>query len=105
MHGKTAVISPDGRMDADSASLFETECDRAISQGADRIIVDLARLTYVSSMGLRSFLRVAKASKAKSGGLALVHLSGFVKQVFDITQLTPLFQVYDTVDQALQATP
>src|ERR1700687_467834 len=102
MHGKTAVIAPDGRMDADPASFFETECDRAVAHGADHIIVDLARLTYVSSMGLRSFLRVAKARKAKNAGLAIVNLSGFVKQVFDVTQLTPLFQVYESVDQALQ---
>ena len=105
MHGKTAVIAPDGRMDADSASLFETECDRAVSQGADHIVVDLSRLNYVSSMGLRSFLRVAKTRREEKGGLAIVNLNGFVKQVFDITQLTPLFQVYETVDQALQAMP
>jgi anti-anti-sigma factor len=105
IHGKTAVIAPDGRMDADRASLFETECDRAVAQGADRIIVDLSRLTYVSSMGLRSFLRVAKTRRSERGGLAIVNLTGFVKQVFDVTQLTPLFQVYETVDQALQSMP
>jgi anti-anti-sigma factor len=54
-------------------------------------------------MGLRSFLRVAKARQAQNSSLALVNLSGFVKQVFDVTQLTALFQVYETVDQALQA--
>jgi anti-anti-sigma factor len=105
IHGRNAVITPNGRMDADRASLFESECDRAVAQGADRLIVDLSGLTYVSSMGLRSFLRVAKARRAEKGGLAIVHLGGFVKQVFDVTQLTPLFQVYDTVDQALQAMP
>src|SRR5260370_37140802 len=105
MHGKTAVIAPDGRMDADSANLFESECNRAVSQGSGHIIVDLSRLNYVSSMGLRSFLRVAKTRQGDKGGLAIVNLSGFVKQVFDVTQLTPLFQVYETVDQALQAMP
>jgi anti-sigma B factor antagonist len=105
VHGKTAVIAPNGRMDADSASLFETECERAVSQGADHLIVDLTRLNYVSSMGLRSFLRVAKTRREEKGGLAIVNLNGFVKQVFDVTQLTPLFHVYETVDQALQAMP
>ena len=43
MHGKTAVIALDGRMDADQAGLFEAECERVVAQGAVHIIVDLAR--------------------------------------------------------------
>ena len=105
LHGKTAVIALDGRMDADQAGLFETECERVVAQGAAHIIVDLARLTYVSSMGLRSFLHVAKTRQAAKGGMAIANFGGFVKQVFDVTRLTPLFQIYETVDQALQSMP
>jgi anti-anti-sigma factor len=74
-----------------------------VAQGTLHIIVDLARLKYVSSMGLRSFLHVAKARQAAEGGLAIVNFGGFVKQVFDVTRLTPLFRIYETVDQALQS--
>ncbi len=105
MHGKTAVIALDGRMDADQAGLFEAECDRVVAQGVTHIIVDLARLKYVSSMGLRSFLHVAKTRQAGDGGLAMVNFGGFVKQVFDVTRLTPLFKIYETVEQALQSMP
>jgi anti-anti-sigma factor len=105
VHGKTAVIALDGRMDADQAGLFEAEYDRVVERGSTHIVVDLAKLQYVSSMGLRSFLHVAKTRQAANGGLALVHFSGFVKQVFDVTRLTPLFQIYDTVDQALESMP
>ena len=105
LHGKTAVIALDGRMDADQAALFEAECERVVAQGSAHIIVDLARLKYVSSMGLRSFLHVAKTRQAANGGLAIVNFGGFVKQVFDVTRLTPLFRIYDTVEQALQSMP
>jgi anti-anti-sigma factor len=92
-------------MDADQAGLFEAECERLAAQGTTHIIVDLARLKYVSSMGLRSFLHVAKTRQAADGGLAIVNFGGFVKQVFDVTRLTPLFRIYDTVEQALQSMP
>jgi anti-sigma B factor antagonist len=105
VQGKAAVIALDGRMDADQAGLFEAECDRVVAQGCTHIIVDLAKLQYVSSMGLRSFLHVAKARQAANGGLALANFRGFVKQVFDVTRLTPLFRIYDTVDQALESMP
>ena len=105
LHGKTAVIALDGRMDADQAGLFEAECDRVVSQGVTHIIVDLARLKYVSSMGLRSFLHVAKTRQGADGELAMVNFGGFVKQVFDVTRLTPLFKIYDTVEEALRSLP
>ena len=103
MREKTAVLVLDGRMDADQASLFEKECERLVAQGTARIIVDLEKLKYVSSMGLRSFLHAAKICQAAQGRFALVHFTGFVKQVFDVTRLSPLFQAYETVDQALKS--
>lgn len=105
LHGKTAVIALDGRMDADQAGLFEAECERVVSQGFACIVVDVAQLKYVSSMGLRSFLQVAKSRQAAKGGLAIVNFGGFVKEVFDMTRLTPLFLIYETVDQALASMP
>ena len=90
-------------MDADQAGLFEAECERVAALGAANIVVDLEQLKYVSSMGLRSFLHVAKTRQAAKGELALAHLGGFVRQVFDLTRLTPLFQIYETVDLALQS--
>jgi len=103
MHEKTAVLALDGRMDADQATLFEKECERLVAQGTAHIIIDLERLKYVSSMGLRSFLHAAKICQAAHGRFALVHFTGFVKQVFDVTRLSPLFHSYETVDQALQS--
>lgn len=103
MHGKTAVIALDGRMDAHEAGLFEADCERVVGKGTTHIIVDLKRLSYVSSMGLRSFLHAAKTCKAANGALVLANFGGFVQQVFDVTRLTSLFQIYATVDEALQA--
>jgi anti-anti-sigma factor len=61
----------------------------------------LAQLTYVSSMGLRSFISVAKTLQDKGGALRICRLSGLVKQVFEITGLLRSFQVYESVEAAL----
>jgi anti-anti-sigma factor len=95
------VILVSGRMDAESAPQFEDKCKACIAEGHTGLIVDLGELTYVSSMGLRSFITVAKTLQDKGGALRLCRLKGLVKQVFEITGLLGMFRVYDSVEAAI----
>jgi anti-anti-sigma factor len=95
------VLLVSGRMDAESAPQFEEECRACIAEGITDLVVDLADLTYVSSMGLRSFISIAKTLQEKQGALRLCRLKGLVKQVFEITGLLGMFRVYDSVEAAL----
>jgi anti-anti-sigma factor len=63
----------------------------------------LGELTYFSSMGLRSFVALGKTLQGKGGALRLCRLNGLVKQVFEITGLSQVFPVYESVEAALIA--
>jgi anti-anti-sigma factor len=95
------VLIVSGRMDAESAPQFEEKCRACIAEGLTGLVVDLGELTYVSSMGLRSFISVAKTLQDKGGALRICRLRGLVKQVFEITGLLDMFRVYESVDAAL----
>jgi anti-anti-sigma factor len=95
------VLIVSGRMDAESAPQFEEKCSACIAEGLTGLVVDLGELTYISSMGLRSFISVAKTLQEKGGALRICHLKGLVKQVFEITGLLELFRVYESVEAAL----
>jgi anti-anti-sigma factor len=95
------VLLVSGRMDAENASQFEDQCKACIAEGLAVLVVDLGELRYVSSMGLRSFISVAKTLQAKGGALRICRLSGLVKQVFEITGLLVLFPVYESVEAAI----
>jgi anti-anti-sigma factor len=88
-------------MDAENTGQFEQECKACIAEGRTTLVVDLGELTYVSSMGLRSFILVAKTLQDKGGALRLCRLTGLVKQVFEITGLLRTFSVYESVEAAL----
>ncbi|HUI82282.1 MAG TPA: STAS domain-containing protein [Bryobacteraceae bacterium] len=98
---KAIVLKVVGRMDAENADEFQKACDRWIAQGSRHLIADLDGLQYVSSMGLRAFLAVAQKLQSLSGGLILCGLHGLPRQVFEMTRLLSLFQVYDDVPKAL----
>lgn len=95
------ILTVTGRMDAENASQFEQACDPWIKSGSKHLIADLNGLEYISSMGLRSFLAVAQKLQAASGSLALCGLKGLPRQVFEMTRLIGLFQVFDSADQAV----
>ena len=96
-----AVVTVSGRMDAESAPQFDQACQAAIDGGATHLVVDLADLQYVSSMGLRSFLSLAKTLQKAGGKLPLCGMKGLVKEVFDLTHLTPLFPMFDSTEAAI----
>lgn len=98
---KAVLVKVAGRLDAGNTSQFQSECDAWIAKGATRIVVELSNLQYVSSMGLSSFLAVAKALQPKSGTLVLCGLQGLPRQVFEMTRLIGLFPVFDTKEAAL----
>jgi anti-anti-sigma factor len=95
------VLMVSGRMDAENAAQFEERCKECIAEGHVRLVADLSGLTYVSSMGLRSFLSVAKTLQGKGGDLRLCGMKGLVKQVFEITGLMQAFSVYESVESAV----
>ena len=95
------VLVVSGRMDAENASQFEEKCKGCMAEGHTSLVADLGGLAYVSSMGLRSFLAVAKSLQSKGGALRLCCLKGLVKQVFEITGLMQVFSVYESVESAV----
>jgi anti-sigma B factor antagonist len=95
------VFFVSGRMDAENAPEFEQNCRAWIAEGHTILVVDLGELAYVSSMGLRSFLAIAKTLQGKGGDLRLCRLTGLVKQVFEITGLTKVFPIYESTEAAL----
>jgi anti-anti-sigma factor len=99
--GGKVVLHVVGRMDADNASQFEKQCEDCISEGIRSLVVDLADLKYVSSMGLRSFVAIAQELQQKGGELRICRLTGLVQQVFEITRLNQVLHLHDSVESAL----
>jgi anti-sigma B factor antagonist len=98
---KGVLLKVSGRMDAENAHQFQAACEQWIAQGARHILVDLSDLQYVSSMGLSSFMIVAKSLQPKAGSLILCRLQGLPRQVFELTRLIDVFPVFDSTEAAL----
>ncbi len=99
----TTVVKVTGRLDAVTSSEYEQKFNALISDGETIFVVDLEKLDYISSAGLRALLATAKRIKGKSGQLFLANIAGPVKEVFNISGFGSIFPVYESVDCALNA--
>jgi anti-sigma B factor antagonist/stage II sporulation protein AA (anti-sigma F factor antagonist) len=99
--GNATVVSIIGRMDAVSSPEFENKIEGLIAEGENNLIIDLGKLDYISSGGLRSILAAAKKLKAKEGQLLLASLNEIVKEVFEISGFSFIIPIYESVDTAL----
>lgn len=90
-----------GRMDAESAAVFETQCESYIAEGFSKVVMDLSELTYVSSMGLGAIVKIAKHLRDQGGEVRICCLTGLVRQLFEITRLNHVFPPHDSLESAL----
>ncbi|MFA4837937.1 MAG: STAS domain-containing protein [Candidatus Neomarinimicrobiota bacterium] len=95
------IVTISGRLDAASAPDFNKQFTDLIGQGEATFVLDFSDLVYISSAGLRSILLVAQELRKKSGKLLVVSLKDIVREVFEISGFIQLFQIFDSVDQAL----
>ncbi len=98
--GEVTIIGLCGRLDATACPGVEKKLLEVAAQRGARIAFDLVQLSYISSIGLRVLMVVAKRVQAGGGKLALAALNDNVQEIFKIAGFTELFSVYQTLDEA-----
>ncbi len=99
--GDVKVVSFKGKLDVALSLSVETELDKMIDLGTKFIVIDLKDIEYLSSSGLRIFISTMRKLKDQGGRLVLSSITPMVKKIFKIVELEDLFQIYDTVEEAL----
>jgi len=99
--GATTVMTVSGRLDAVTVPEFEKKVRGLVDDGSLRLVIDFEKLDYISSAGLRGLLVTAKLLKSKDGKVGFAHVTGTVKEVFDISGFCSLFAIDDSVEAAI----
>ena len=98
-----SVVSLSGRLDAVTSPVCEQKFRDLVGSGVLGIVVDFGELEYISSAGLRALLLLAKLLKEKRGKVCLAGAKQNVRSVLEMSGFTNIFQIKDTVAEALTA--
>jgi len=88
-------------MNANTAGKAEERLNQLIMGGNAKLVVNLDKLNYISSAGLRVFLVSNKLIKKNNGSLRLCNLNDTVKEVFEISGFHMIFEIFESEDAAL----
>ena len=84
------------------ATTLQMKVKGHLEEGNKLIILDLATLEFVNSMGLGSFLAV-RTSIARAGGkLILANVGGKVMEILRLTQADRIFTMCGSVEEGMR---
>ncbi|HUL81263.1 MAG TPA: STAS domain-containing protein [Gammaproteobacteria bacterium] len=90
VRSKPPILALAGRLDTNTAPELDKELDRVLAGGRiERLVFDVAALDYLSSAGIRCFIRARKAIEPGGGKVAVVNPQPAVRKVLDIVKALP----------------
>ena len=96
------VLALEGRLDTQTSPDAQQQLTRLIEEGETKILVNLEKVDYISSAGLRVLLVVAKQLKTTDGELRICSLNEVVKEVFDISGFDMILPISASESEALE---
>ncbi len=97
------VISLSGRIDSTAAVEFEEKLIEIVDTGCHTMVIDFLRVQFISSAGLRVLLLAAKKVKPYGGKILLCDMSKDVREVFDISGFSSIFDIHENVSNAVNS--
>jgi anti-sigma B factor antagonist len=89
--GGALVVALEGRLDTTTAPELEQELKNSLD-GVTDLTLDLAKLDYISSAGLRVLLSAHK-TMMKQGQMKVINASEIVKEVFEVTGFCDILNI------------
>ncbi|MGM3306259.1 anti-sigma factor antagonist [Anabaena sp. WFMT] len=97
---KVAVLV--GDIDANTASSVTKEV-LPLAEPGSKIILDMTKVPYMSSAGLRMLLSLYRQTTAKEGKLLLVGLTEEIIDTMTITGFLDFFTTSETLEKGIEA--
>ncbi|MCQ2078788.1 MAG: STAS domain-containing protein [archaeon] len=89
--GDTTTIIPQGDIDYATAPELDVVVEREAAS-SEMLVIDMSKVDYISSAGLRSILNADELMENKKG-IRLTNVNPNVKSIFDMTNFTGMLNI------------
>lgn len=96
-----SIIYLNGYLDAHSAPTLEEEVNSLIDKNKFKLIFEFSNLEYISSAGLGVFMTFIENVRENNGDIKLTNMVDKVKTVFELLGFNMLFEITNSVDDAI----
>jgi anti-sigma B factor antagonist len=100
--GDVTILDLKGRIRISGGTLLLHKAIRCLlDEGKTKIVLNLANVTHIDSLGLGELISSHMTLRNKGGEIKLIHLTERVREVMTITNLLAVLDVYDNETDAL----
>ena len=97
-------IQLEGELDMNTVALFREKVDFALAaHGANKLLLNFAKVTFIDSSGLGVILGRYKKIIMLGGKIVVVKLPSQIERILDLSGLLKLIPVYATEEEALSS--
>ncbi|MDX2130247.1 MAG: STAS domain-containing protein [Chloroherpetonaceae bacterium] len=100
--GKTSAIDLIGELDAHTSVQLERTIQEQIEKKRVHIIINCAKLSYISSAGLGVFMAFIDDVRAEGGDIKFSNMSDKIFQVFDLLGFPLLYEIFKEEQEAVE---
>lgn len=101
-NGKVVILMvKEERLDAHNSDQLKQELSRLFGEGKTGVVVDLKEVRFIDSSGLGALVSGFKNASTRQASLKLSSLQNQVKSMFELTRLHRVFDIYPTIDEAV----
>lgn len=101
-NGQIRILYLEGFLDAHTSTILESTFNRLIDEKNYKLIVNFARLSYISSAGLGVFMAYIEQIRNEGGDIKLCEMSDKIYNVFDMLGFPLLFEIYKDEKNAIE---
>jgi len=97
-----AVVALSGRIPGEQEKQqIQSVLKDILADGTRKVVVDLSRTEWMASSGIGALVGARQSFEDVGAQICLAGLTAKIKELITITRLTEVFEVYDTVEEAL----
>lgn len=98
------VLEPTGKITIGVGDIaLRDAVQEALEAGSTKILINLKHVSTVDSSGIGEMVSAYTTVTNRGGDLKLAELPAKVNDILQITQLITVFEVFDSVDEAIEA--
>ncbi|UCC94539.1 MAG: STAS domain-containing protein [Candidatus Omnitrophota bacterium] len=101
-HGEIIICALEGEIDINTSPELRKAFDGFTRRAIKKIVIDFSKVSYIDSSGLATLIELLQRLKKIGGHLRLSSLSQKVRNVFEVTKLDKLFEIFDTHEDAIK---
>ena len=93
-------LALEGRLDTETYRQLEQMIEVQTANTVKAVVLDLSKLDYISSMGLRVIFKAMKDLKAKNAVFMVTNMQPQIRRVFEIANAIPESSVFTSIAEA-----